>query len=288
MSNEMVTDRPVIGVVGATGQQGGATVAALLSAGVRVRALVRNVDSAKAHQLAGSGAEVAGLDLDREETLVEALTGVDGLFVMTTFTGASGTEGEVAHGRLIGDAALAAGANRVVYSSVGGAERHTGIPHFESKRRIEEHLEGLGLRTTFLRPTFFMENFLSFSQPAREAGTLVVRLPLPGETPLQMVAVRDIGSAAARALLSPDDVPRGAVELAGDELTGEQIAAAFGAAAGVPARYEPIPIEALAADADQQAMFSWFARLPAYRGDFELSRTLVPDLLDLRGWLAQR
>lgn len=283
MSNEMV-----FGVVGATGQQGGATVAALLNADARVRALVRDVDSSKAHQLAGSGAKVARLDLDREETLAGALAGIDGLFVMTTFTGASGTEGEVARGRAIGDAAVAAGVNRVVYSSVGGAERHTGIPHFESKRRIEEHLEGLGLRTTFLRPTFFMENFLSFSQPRREDGTLVVRLPLPSATPLQMVAVRDVGSAAARALLTPDDVPDGAVELVGDELTGQQIAAAFAAAEGMPARYEPIPIEALAADADQQAMFSWFARLPAYRGDFELSRRLVPDLLDLRGWLAQR
>lgn len=283
MSNEMV-----FGVVGATGQQGGATVAALLNADARVRALVRDVDSSKAHQLAGSGAKVARLDLDREETLAGALAGIDGLFVMTTFTGASSTEGEVAHGRAIGDAAVAAGVNRVVYSSVGGAERHTGIPHFESKRRIEEHLEGLGLRTTFLRPTFFMENFLSFSQPRREDGTLVVRLPLPSATPLQMVAVRDVGSAAARALLTPDDVPDGAVELVGDELTGQQIAAAFAAAEGMPARYEPIPIEALAADADQQAMFSWFARLPAYRGDFELSRRLVPDLLDLRGWLAQR
>lgn len=277
-----------IAVVGATGQQGGATADALLTAGASVRALVRDVDSAPARHLAGIGAELVMSALDRPESLVDAFAGVDAIFAMTTFAGPAGPTGEVEHGRAIAEAARAAGVDRVVYSSVGGAERETGIPHFESKRRVEEHFEALGLTTTFIRPTFFMDNFLHFSKPTVEDGTVVVRLPLPGGIPLQMVAVRDIGRAAARALLFPGELTGGAVEIAGDELTGEQIAAVFGDSQGMPARYEALPIEALAGNADQQAMFSWFAQSPAYLADFAASRALVPDLLDLHTWVEQR
>lgn len=277
-----------VAVVGATGQQGGATVDALLEAGVTVRALVRDADSAAALRLKRSGAKLAVADLEQTETLVAAVGGVDAIFAMTTFTGSAGTDGEVEHGRAIGDAARTAGVPRIVYSSVGGAERHTGIPHFESKRRVEEYLNTLGLHTIVIRPTFFMDNFASFSKPAVQDGTLVVRLPLPAGVPLQMVATRDVGQVVARALLHPELIASGAVEIAGDELTGEQIAAAFGEAAGLPAHYEPVPLEVLSGNPDQQAMFSWFAHVPAYQADFNASRSLVPDLLDLRAWLAQR
>jgi uncharacterized protein YbjT (DUF2867 family) len=84
---------------------------------------------------------------------------VDGLFAMTTFAGPKGTQGEVEHGRHIADAAREVGVAQVVYSSVGGAERATGIPHFESKRRVEEYMTAVGLPTRFVRPTFVMDNF---------------------------------------------------------------------------------------------------------------------------------
>ncbi len=277
------TTRGPLAVVGATGQQGRAVVSALLEKGAPVRALVRDPNSPRARQLARSGADVVTADLDSSDTLVKAFRGAGAVFAMTTFTGPGGTEGEVAHGRAIGDAAQAAGVARVVYSSVGGAERATGIPHFESKRRVEEYLGTLGLRTTFVRPTFFMDNFASFSRPVME-DKLVIRLPMPGDVPLQMVATRDIGRVAAAALLYPERIPGGAVELAGDELTGEEMAAAFARARGIPARYEPVPVDVLP-DADQKAMFTWFATLPAYRADVGLGRELVPDLYDLRTWI---
>jgi uncharacterized protein YbjT (DUF2867 family) len=141
---------------------------------------------------------------------------------MTTFTGPRGVEGEVEHGVAIGDAARDAGVSHVVYSSVGGAERRTGIPHFESKRRVEEHLESLGLRTIFLRPAFFMVNFAGPARPITGNGKIVLRMPLAGATPLQMIATTDIGKVAALALIEPDRVPGGAIELAGDELTGSR------------------------------------------------------------------
>jgi uncharacterized protein YbjT (DUF2867 family) len=183
---------------------------------------------------------------------------VDGLFAMTTFTGPKGAQGEVEHGKQIADAAREVGVPQVVYSSVGGAERATGIPHFESKRRVEEYVSSLGLSTSFVRPTFFMENFTHFLAPQQQDGVVVLRAPLAPGVPLQMVAVEDIGAVAAAALLDAASVPGGAVEIAGDELAGEQIAAVYGQRAGLPTRFEALALSVLAEDADQEAMFTWF------------------------------
>lgn len=275
----------VFAVVGATGQQGGATARALLDAGATVRALVRDTGSAAARTLAQAGAQLVRADLEDAESLRAAFSGVAGVFAMTTMTGPGGTDGEVRHGRAIGDAARDAGVPRVVYSSVGGAERATGIPHFESKRRVEEHLLELGLSTTFVRPTFFMENFAS--GPQEEDGTLVLRSPLAPGVPLQMVAVDDIGAVAAAALLDPAATPGGSVEIGGDELTGEQIAATFGTRAGRPARFEPLPLDVLGDDKDLYAMFAWFRSLPAYEADFAATRRLSPGVKDFATWVAE-
>lgn len=284
-SAQVAADR-VFAVVGATGQQGGASARALLAAGVGVRALVRDPGSDVARRLADAGADVVRADLDDGDSLRRAFTGIDGLFAMTTMTGPDGTDGEVRHGRAIGDAARDAGVPHVVYSSVGGAERHTGIPHFESKRRVEEYLLDLGLTTTIVRPTFFMDNFAS-SAPREEDGVLVLRSPLAPGVPLQMVAVDDIAAVATAALLDQAAVSGGTVEIAGDELTGEQIAAAFGSKAGRPARFEPLPLDVLT-DADMHAMFAWFRHLPAYQADFAATATLNPGVRDFATWLTEQ
>lgn len=278
-------DGPVA-VVGSTGQQGQAVVSTLLGRGIPVRALVRDPAVGRAQELARAGAKLITADLDTPGTVVEALRGAAAVFAMTTFSGPGGIEREVEHGQALADAIREVGVQRVVYSSVGGAERGTGIPHFESKRRIEQYFDSLSLGAIFIRPTFFMDNFASFSQPVMDADTLVVRLPLPDGVPLQMVSVRDIGRAAVAALLDPDTIPGGAVEIAGDELTGEEIAAAFSQTRGIPARYEALTVDALP-DEDQKKMFSWFADLPAYQADKELTRELVIDAQDLPAWIAE-
>ncbi|KGH45631.1 hypothetical protein IN07_16125 [Modestobacter caceresii] len=277
-------DSPLVAVVGATGQQGGATARALLAAGVRVRALVRDPGKATAQALAARGADLVHADLRDPESLRTAFRGADRVFAMTTFADERGVDGEVQDGRALADAAAESGVGHLVYSSVGGAERETGVPHFESKRRVEEHIAALGVPATFLRPVFFLDN-LTAQGPTVEDGVVVVRLPLPADVPLQMVAVQDIGVAAAALLREPGQVPGGSVELVGDERTGAQIAAAFGAAAGLPGRYEALPLAVLGGDEDMTRMFRWFAELPAYQGDLAASRALVPDLHDLPGWL---
>jgi uncharacterized protein YbjT (DUF2867 family) len=176
----------------------------------------------------------------------------------------------------------------VVYSSVGGAERHTAVPHFDSKGDVEEYLVARGLSTTFVRPVFFMDNFARYATPPIEDGTLVVRLPLPRGIPLQMITVEDIGAVAAAAALDPDRVAGGSIEIAGDELTGEQIAEAYQHRYGIPARYEPLPIEVLGGNADQRAMFEWFAHPPAYQADFAATRALAPRTKTFEQWLVTR
>jgi len=247
---------------------------------------VRDPRADTAVALDGAGAELVQADVEDAEALRAALDGVGALFAMTTFAGRDGTEGEVRRGGLIADSARAAGVPQVVYgSSVGGAERHTGIPYFESKRRVEEHMTALGLQTTFVRPTFFMENFASYFTPETEDGVVVLRAPLAPGVPLQMVAVDDIGTAAAAALLDPASIPGGAIEIAGDELTGEQIAEAYQHRYDVPARYEALPIDVLSGDDDQRAMFEWFAHPPAFRADFAATRALAPQTKTFEQWL---
>ena len=274
---------PVFAVVGATGQQGGATARALLAAGERVRGLTRNPASDAARALADAGAEVVRADLADPGSVRAAFDGVTRVFGVTT-PFERGPEAETQDGIVLADAAAAAGVEHVVYSSVGGAERHTGIPHFESKRRVEEHLESLGLPVTVVRPVFFIDN-LRWMAPALEDGELVFRLAMPAGVPLQMIASSDVGAVMAAVLRDPGRVPGGAIEIAGDERTGEQIAAAFGEAAGLPARYEALPLEALGDNEDLRRMFEWFASPPAYQADIPATRELVPDLLDLPAWL---
>ena len=277
-------DRPVA-VVGATGLQGGFTARALLDAGAAVRAMTRAPGSAAAQELRDLGAEVVQADLNDPASLRAAFTDVAAVFAMTTPGAAQDADAEAAHGRVMADAAAAARVPRVVYSSVGGAERHTSIPHFDSKREVETYLLSLRLSATFLRPVFFMDNFAQFMTPTVEDDTLVVRMPLPGGVALQMIAAADIGVIAAAAILHPDRIPGEAVEIAGDELTGEQIAEAYSRRYDLPARYEALPVSVLGDNADQQAMFSWFARLPAYQADFATTRALAPDTLTFDRWL---
>ena len=272
-------------VIGATGQQGGAVVDALLTAGRPVRALVRDVGSDKSRALADRGVTPMRGDIDDADSLVSALRGVTALFVMTTFAGPKGTAGEVEHGQMIADAAARAGVPRVVYSSVGGAERSSEVPHFDSKRRVEEYFTD-ALPVSIVRPTFFMENFIRILAGGGN-GEFVLRFPMPGTVPLQMVAVRDIGVVAAELLVDPTVINGNTIEIAGDALTGDEIASRIGAHLGMTGRFEATSLDSFGADEDRKAMFRWFADTPAYTADFAATRRVDPTVLNLDTWLKQ-
>ncbi|MFZ1410871.1 MAG: NmrA/HSCARG family protein [Micropruina sp.] len=283
----MTEDAPkTIAVFAATGSQGGAVADALLEAGARVRALIRNTDSDKAKALAGRGVELVKVQVDDPASLAAALQGVDAFWFMTTPPGGMqkpDTAGETKQGIALADAAAAAKVPHVVFNSVGGAERTSGVPHFDSKYLVEQHLATLGLHTTIVPPVFFAENF-RWMAPSVEDGRLVMRLPIPDGISLQMIAVRDVGIIAAAALLDPDSVPQ-TIEIAGDELTGSEIAAVHGEKWGLPARYEALPVAILDGQEDLQAMFRWFAETPAYQADLDQVRHIHPTAWTLRSWL---
>lgn len=193
-------------------------------------------------------------------------------------------EAEIRIGTTLVDAAVEAGVPHVVFNSVFGADRESGVPHHDSKHSIEEHLRKSGLRASMVRATAFMENFASVMAPSLEQGEIVLRLPLPEDVPLKMISVRDIGRVAAALLLGIAEAPGGAVELVGDELTGPQIAAAFGARAGLPARYEALPLSVLPNDLDR-VMFREFAEAAEYPSDLSAVRAIEPAALDLAEWI---
>ncbi|MEV4630101.1 NmrA/HSCARG family protein [Micromonospora sp. NPDC049523] len=275
-----------IAVFGGTGKQGGSVIDSILSRGAHVRALVRSPESDRAQALADRGVELARVEIGDATSLSGALQGVDAFFFMTTPGGhtLADIERETRQGINLVDAAAAAAVPHVVFSSVGGAERDSGVPHFESKRRVEEHLQQSGLRATLVRPVAFMDNF-TYMGPSVENGEIVLRMPLPDHIPLQLIAVRDIGQISASFLLGAAKAPDGAIEIAGDERTGSQIAAAFGEYAGLPARYEALPLQVLGDNPDMQAMFRWFAETPAYRADIGAVKAIAPSAWDLPTWL---
>ena len=270
-----------VAVIGATGQQGGATVEALLKAGTKVRAAVRDLQAPRAMALAARGVELAKAELNSPDSMRALFDGAAAAFAMTTMTGPGGTEEEVAHGRVIARAAQQARLPFLVYSSVGGAERNSGVPHFESKYRVERYLLD-SVPVAFVRPTWFMENLSS--KLKRTGEVTQVALPLALDASLQMVSVRTIGAVAAAFLTNPPE-PGSAVEIAGDELTGEQLADRVADRLGTRTVFVPQPVEEVA-DKDQAAMWRWLNETPAYQADRARTRTLDPEVEDLAHWLA--
>ena len=172
-----------------------------------------------------------------------------------------------------------------MYSSVGGADRRTGIPHFESKAEIEARLASLGLPLTIIRPVYFMENFVFFAM--ERAGVLGYRIsmPLAPDRPLQSVAVDDIAGVAATAFADPLAWIGDELELAGDERTLPGYAAALSGRIGVPVRYVQVPFGTVRARSeDQYRMYRWFQRA-GYEADITWLRTRYPGLRDFQTWL---
>lgn len=279
----MAVDGAVL-VLGGTGRQGGATARELLRRGRVVHALVRDPQAPAARALADAGAVLVRGDLEDRASLSAAMRGVRGVFSVQTFRGPGGVAAEERQGKAVAEVAAEAGVAHFVYSSVGGADRCEVIPHFRSKWNIEQHIHKLGLPATVLRPTMFYDILLDLG-PRLVDGELVLGLWLRPEVPVQVIATSDIGAFAADAFEDPGAWLGRQVEIASAELTGPQIAEAFGRVAGVPARYEQRSFEPLrAARADLAAMFDWLDT-EGYSADLAELRRIRPALVGLETWL---
>jgi len=281
----MVTQKPqkTILVTGATGNQGGAVARRLIKDGWRVRALSRDPYKPASKALSELGIEVIRGDLSDKPSLEAALRGVYGIVaVLTPFE--DGVEGEVRQGKNIAEAARSAGVEHFIYSSVAGADKDTGIPHFESKRQVEKYIEWLELPCTTFRPVFFTYNFNSAQlKTSILGGTL--SLAIRPYRPLQMLAVEDFAEFVALALDRPESFMGRTLELAGDELTMTQTAEAFSRVLGRQVRYVEMPIGEVRKYSDDMAkMFEWFNE-NGYTADIHALRDIFPGLMSLETWL---
>ena len=283
---QLVSPKQIILVTGATGNQGGSVARHLLNRGkFKVRALVRDENKPAAQALKQAGAELAKGNFDNLDSLKRAMQGVYGVFSMQDFR--DGVETEVRQGNAVADAAKAARVQHFVYSSVGSAERNTGIPHFDSKFQVEEYVRAIELPYTILRPVFFFYNYSGMKQMA-EGGKLL--LPLNPETKLQQLLEENYGAMVAELFEHPADFSNQEIEVASVEMTMTEVAIAFGRVLGKPVEYQQIPFEAFEQQAGKEVtiMFRWFetdgykADLTALKRDFELS-DLETYLRD-RGW----
>jgi uncharacterized protein YbjT (DUF2867 family) len=275
----MSNDRTIL-ITGVTGRQGGAVAQALQGSGFHLRGLTRKPESERAAALTRQGIEIVKGDLDDEATLRPALAGAWGVFGVQN-AGEAGVEREEAQGKRLATLAREAGVEHYVYTSVGSADKQTGVPHFDNKWRIEETVRDLRFPShVILRPVFFMDNLVA---PFSLQGSTLA-WALGSETKLQMIAVEDIGWFGARAFTDAA-LNRREIDLAGDVRTLPDAAEILAKALGRPIAFAQTPIEQVRQYSKEMAtMLEWFERV-GYSADIAgLEREFGRKLTKLPDW----
>jgi uncharacterized protein YbjT (DUF2867 family) len=278
-------DKTVL-ITGATGRQGGAVIRHMLPKGWGLRALTRQCSSYAAERLARQGVELVRGDLEDPASLECATRGVYGVFSVQDFW-AVGAKREVQQGKNLAEAAKKAGVEHFVYSSVGGAERNSGIDHWESKWEIEKHIRKLGLPATMLRPVAFMENYYIDQV---EIGILKGKLmdPIRGDKPYQTIATDDIGAFVALAFEKPAELVGLELEIAGSELTNPETAETFSRVLGRPVKFQqlPMPLVRVVLGKEFYRMFRWLNQ-QGFKAEIKELRRRYPEvgLQTLEQWL---
>jgi uncharacterized protein YbjT (DUF2867 family) len=276
----------IVLVTGATGRQGGAVIRHMLAKGWKLRALTRNLNSAAAQDLASRGIEVVQGDLEDPASLARAAGGVYGIYSVQDFWSV-GARREVHQGKNLADTAKQANVGHFVYSSVGGAERDSGIDHWETKWEIEKHIKKLGLPATVLRPVAFMENYYIDQV---EINILKGKLmdPIRADKPYQTIAGDDIGAFAALAFERPQDFIGLELEIAGSELTNPQAAEVFSRVLGKQVKFKKLPLVLVRLFLGKEfyQMFRWFNDA-GFKADIPGLRQRYPEvrLQTLEEWL---
>ena len=277
-------------VTGATGKQGGAVARELLGAGHRVRAMTRHPEGVAARALAVAGAEVVQGDFDDAASLRRVLEGAWGTFAVQN-TWEAGVVKEEEQGIRYAEVAREMGVQHYVYTSVESAHLDTGIPHFDNKWRVEQRVRELRFPSwVILRPAFFMDNFLlpNFKDGIKQGKLAVALEPT---TPLQMIAVEDIGRFGRLAFDQWDRLNGRSLNLAGDEVTMPEAAAIFTRALGRKVEFVQVPIQEIRSFSEEYAvMLEWFddtgysADIEGTTGEFAIPPTRLADWVPRQDW----
>jgi uncharacterized protein YbjT (DUF2867 family) len=307
-----MSDRKIIAVVGATGAQGSGLVRAILedsAGGFAARALTRNVDSAKARELADLGAEVVAADVDDRASLERAFAGAWGAFCVTFFWEHFSPDKEKVQARAMAEAAKVTGLKHVIWSTLEDTRRWVPldddrmptlmgaykVPHFDAKGESDRIFRELGVPTTFLLTSFYWDNLIHFGMGPKPAGdgTLAFTLPMGGAK-LPGIAAEDIGRCAYGIFKRGGKLIGKTVGIAGEHLSGDEMAAALSRALGTTVRHnavEPAVYRGFGFPGaeDLGNMFQFKRDFEAdFRGarDLAFSRSLNPGLQSFEGWLA--
>jgi uncharacterized protein YbjT (DUF2867 family) len=307
----MSEDRKIIAVAGATGSQGGGLVRAILddeSGEFAVRALTRNPDSDAAREMAKRGAEVVQADVDDLDSLKAAFRGAYGAYCVTFFWEHFSPETELEHARNLAQAARSAGLKHVIWSTLDDTRKWVPleddrmptlqdkykVPHFDAKGEANRFFEEEGVPTTFLYTVFYWDNLIHFGMGPQkgEDGDWQFALPM-GDARLAGIASEDIGRCAFGIFKAGDRYIGKTVGIAGDVLTGAEMAAQLSEAYGETVRYVAVPFDVYrgldfpGAD-DLGNMFQFYHD---FEEDFlasrsvEESRSLNRDLQSFSDWL---
>ena len=303
--------KKTIAVVGATGAQGGGLVRAILAdpnGGFAARALSRDAGSDKSKALAAQGAEVVAASVDDPASLRRAFDGAYGAFCVTFFWDHFSPEKETAQARSMAEAAKAAGVKHVIWSTLEDTRERVPlsdermptlmgkykVPHFDSKGESDKIFRELGVPTTCLRTSFYWDNMIHFGSGPKPGpdGKLALTMPM-ADKKLPSIAVEDIGRCAYGIFKRPDLIGK-TVGIAGEHLTGAQLAAALSEALGQPVVYNAVPPDVyrkfgFPGAEDLGNMFQYkcdFEKEYCAERDLAFSRSLNPQLQTFKQWLA--
>lgn len=306
-----MTDKKTIVVVGATGAQGGGLVRAIVADGeFAARAVTRNAGSDKAQALVDIGAEVVAADVDDIESLKRAFDGAYGAFCVTFYFEHFSPEKELAQAQGMAEASKHTGVQHVIWSTLEDIRKWVPldddrmptlmekykVPHFDAKGEANGLFTDVEVPTTFLQASFYWENLIYFGQgPQRgEDGKLAITMPM-GSTKLPGIAAEDIGKCALAIFKNGAEYIGKTVSIAGEHLTGDQMATALSDALGQEVGYNDVPPEVyrsfgFPAAEELGNMFQFKRDFNEYycgARNLDATRKLNPELLTFKAWLAE-
>lgn len=308
-----MAEKKIIAVVGATGAQGGGLVRAILNdatGGFTARAITRDVNSDKAKELAKVGAEVVAADIDDVGNLKRAFEGAYGVYCVTFFWGHLSPEKEIAEATAMAHAAKDAAVQHAIWSTFEDTRKWVPlsdnrmptlmgkykVPHFDGKSEADNVFRSLGIPTTFLLTSFYWENLIYSGAGPKKGpdGKLAITFPM-GDKKLPGISSEDIGKCAYGIFKKGREFIGKTVGVAGEHLTGTQMAAALTKALGREVRYNDVPPDVYRSfgfpGADESGNMFQFKRdfEQVYCGarNLDIARSLNPSLQTFEMWLAQ-
>ena len=304
--------KKILSVLGASGAQGGGLARAILDdphGGFALRAITRDVDSDAARALARRGAEVVAGDIEDEASLARAFAGAHGVYGVSFYWGHMDPARETEEGRRIARAARTAGVPHVVWSTFEDTRRQMSlddprmptllgrykVPHFDAKGEADAAFADAGVPTTYFRTSFYWDNYIHFGLGPKKGpdGALALTMPM-GTAKLPGIASGDIGACAYGIFKRGGEFVGRYVGVAGEHLSGAEIAAAFARALGQPVRFNDMTPDAyrqlgFPSAVDLGNMFQYkrdFERDYRAARDVAFSRSLYPKLQTFDQWLA--